>query len=107
MRFIARKVHVPIGRLARERQGTTKFDRFKRKGKKLYDRLSGRWMDDDGEHLPAHRAHGQARVPLADEDEHASNRPPIPPIACSSTAYELYRIIGLDTSPAAPARRRR
>ena len=51
MRFIARKVHVPMGKTARERQGTTKFDRFKRKGKKLYDRLSGRWMDDDGEHF--------------------------------------------------------
>ncbi|MFR5093160.1 MAG: hypothetical protein ACLTDR_15280 [Adlercreutzia equolifaciens] len=76
MRFIARKVHVPIGKTARERQGTTKFDRFKRKGKKLYDRLSGRWMDDDGEHFQPTVLMDKLVVPLADEDEHASGTGP-------------------------------
>ena len=78
MRFIARKVHVPMGKTARERQGTTKFDRFKRKGKKLYDRLSGRWMDDDGEHFQPTVLMDKLVVPLADEDEHVAEPAPDP-----------------------------
>ena len=108
MRFIARKVHVPIGKTARERQGTTKFDRFKRKGKKLYDRLSGRWMDDDGEHFQPTVLMDKLVVPLADEDEHALRTGPRSlPIACSSTATSSTASSASTTSPAAPARRRR
>ncbi len=50
-RFIARKVHVPMGKTARERQGNTRLERFRRQGKRLYDRLSGRWMDETGEQM--------------------------------------------------------
>lgn len=99
MRFIARKVHVPIGKTARERQGTTKFDRFKRKGKKLYDRLSGRWMDDDGEHFQPTVLMDKLVVPLADEDEHASEPAPDPSDRLFVDRDELYRIIGLDHEP--------
>lgn len=99
MRFIARKVHVPMGKTARERQGTTKFDRFKRKGKKLYDRLSGRWMDDDGEHFQPTVLMDKLVVPLADEDEHASEPAPDPSDRLFVDRDELYRIIGLDHEP--------
>ena len=99
MRFIARKVHVPIGKTARERQGTTKFDRFKRKGKKLYDRLSGRWMDDAGEHFQPTVLMDKLVVPLADEDEHASEPAPDPSDRLFVDRDELYRIIGLDHEP--------
>ena len=99
MRFIARKVHVPMGKTARERQGTTKFDRFKRKGKKLYDRLSGRWMDDDGEHFQPTVLMDKLVVPLADEDEHAAEPAPDPSDRLFVDRDELYRIIGLDHEP--------
>lgn len=99
MRFIARKVHVPMGKTARERQGTTKFDRFKRKGKKLYDRLSGRWMDDDGEHFQPTVLMDKLVVPLADEDEHVAEPAPDPSDRLFVDRDELYRIIGLDHEP--------
>ena len=96
MRFIARKVHVPMGKTARERQGTTKFDRFKRKGKRLYDRLSGRWMDDDGEHFQPTVLMDKLVVPLADEDEHVAEPAPDPSDRLFVDRDELYRIIGLE-----------
>lgn len=99
MRFIARKVHVPMGKTARERQGTTKFDRFKRKGKKLYDRMSGRWMDDGSEHFQPTVLMDKLVVPLAEEDEHAADPAPDPSDRLFVDRDELYRIIGLEHEP--------
>ncbi len=99
VRFIARKVHVPMGKTARERQGTTKFERFKRKGKRLYDRMSGRWMDDGSEHFQPTILMDQLEVPLADEDEHVVEATPDPSDRLFVDRDELYRIIGLEQEP--------
>lgn len=97
--FIARKVHVPVGKTARERQANTRWERFKRQGKRLYDRLSGRWMDDMGEHIQPTVLMDKIEVPLADEDPHAKTEQeaaPDPSDRLFVDRDELYRIIGLD-----------
>ena len=117
-RFIARKVHVPVGKTARERHADSRFERFKRQGKRLYDRLSGRWMDDMGEHIQPTVLMDKIEVPLADEDPHAQGHhdprtahtahtdddpAPDPSDRLFVDRDELYRIIGLDREPAADA----
>ena len=102
MRFIARKVHVPVGKTARERKGPTRFEQFKRHGQKLYDRMSGRWMDDMGEHLEPTVVMDKLEVPVADEDEHAPA--PDPSDRLFVDRDELYRIIGLDQDKDEPER---
>lgn len=112
-RFIARKVHVPVGKTARERQANTNWDKLKRHGKKLYDRMSGRWMDDMGEHIQPTVLMDKLEIPLADHDPHVkddtvhtaaatadeanSDEPlPDPSDRLFVDRDELYAIIGLD-----------
>ncbi|WP_304426377.1 trimeric intracellular cation channel family protein [uncultured Adlercreutzia sp.] len=98
-RFIARKVHVPVGKTARERQANTGWEKFKRRGKKLYDRMSGRWMDDMGEHLQPTVVMDKLEVPLAEDDPHAGEPAPDPSDRLVVDRDELYRIIGLEQEP--------
>lgn len=107
-RFIARKVHVPMGKTARERQGqNTKFDRFKRHGKRLYDRLSGRWMDETGEQNEPTVLMDKLELPIVDSEKVAgrgggdASPEPDPSDRLFVDRDELYRIIGLEPEEAA------
>lgn len=101
-RFIARKVHVPMGKTARERQGNTRIERLRRHGKRLYDRLSGRWMDETGEQDQPTILMDRIEVPLAAESKGAAPSAPEPDPSdrLFVDRDELYRIIGLDPEPA-------
>ena len=101
-RFIARKVHVPMGKTARERQGNTRLERFRRQGKRLYDRLSGRWMDETGEQMQPTVLMDKLELPVVEAP--AAGRgtevgSPDPSDRLFVDRDELYRIIGLDPSP--------
>ncbi len=104
-RFIARKVHVPMGKTARERQGTTRLERFKRHGKRLYDRLSGRWMDETGEQCEPTVLMDKLELPVVDgphapgASKGADEAAPDPSDRLFVDRDELYRIIGLDPDP--------
>ncbi|MEY8461585.1 TRIC cation channel family protein [Eggerthellaceae bacterium 24-137] len=109
-RFIARKVHVPMGKTARERQGNTRLERFKRQGKRLYNRLSGRWMDETAEQfeptvlmdkleLPIVGAEKVAAGGAGDQASEAPSPEPDPSDRIVVDRDELYRIIGLDPNP--------
>lgn len=106
-RFIARKVHVPMGKTARERQGNTRMERLKRRGKRLYDRLSGRWMDETGEASEPTVLMDKLELPIVDAERLADGKKsdtPVPEPDPSDRIVvdrdELYRIIGLDPDPA-------
>ena len=104
-RFIARKVHVPVGKTARERQGNTRLERFKRQGKRLYDRLSGRWMDETGEQMQPTVLMDKLELPIvgaettAAENAEAASLEPDPSDRLFVDRDELYRIIGLEPDP--------
>ena len=107
-RFIARKVHVPVGKTARERQGSTRMERVRRHGKRLYDRLSGRWMDETGEQSQPTILMDRVDASPAREDDpkhvgQAGSTGRIPEPDPSDRLFvdrdELYRIIGLDPEP--------
>lgn len=46
MMFIARKMHVPVGKTARERQSGSKLHRVVYLSKRFYNRLTGHWMEE-------------------------------------------------------------
>lgn len=106
-RFIARKVHVPMGKTARERQGqTTKFDRLKRHGKRLYDRISGHWMDETGEQCEPTVLMDKLELPIVGSENIGGQKPaataapePDPSDRLFVDRNELYRIIGLEPEP--------
>ena len=101
-RFIARKVHVPVGKTARERQGNTRLERFKRQGKRLYDRLSGRWMDETGEQMQPTVLMDKLELPVVEAPaaaRGAEGAGPDPSDRLFVDRDELYRIIGLDPTP--------
>lgn len=108
-RFIARKVHVPMGKTARERQGSTRLERFKRQGKRLYDRLSGRWMDETGEQMQPTVLMDKLELPIVDaekaspdagsDEAQAAGPEPDPSDRLFVDRDELYRIIGLSPDP--------
>ncbi len=108
-RFIARKVHVPMGKTARERQGSTRLERFKRQGKRLYDRLSGRWMDETGEQMQPTVLMDKLELPIVDAEKaspgaesaeaQAAGPEPDPSDRLFVDRDELYRIIGLSPDP--------
>ena len=106
-RFIARKVHVPMGKTARERQGNTRYERFKRQGKRLYNRLSGRWMDETAEQFEPTVLMDKLELPVVGTEKvpSAGNRAdeavpePDPSDRIVVDRDELYRIIGLDPEP--------
>ncbi|MEC4176795.1 trimeric intracellular cation channel family protein [Adlercreutzia sp. R7] len=106
-RFIARKVHVPMGKTARERQGSTRVDRLKRHGKRLYDRLSGHWMDQTGEEFEPTVLMDKLEVPIVEAQKVGGAREkaaeatpePDPSDRLFVDRDELYRIIGLDPDP--------
>ncbi len=98
-RFIARKVHVPVGKTARERgRNHSRMERFKRSGKRLYDRLSGRWMDETGEVDEPTILMDKIEVPLAADTPEAAVEPD-PSDRLFVDRDELYRIIGLEPEP--------
>ncbi|MEE0706039.1 MAG: hypothetical protein UCH28_06600, partial [Adlercreutzia sp.] len=89
------------------------WEKFKRRGKKLYDRMSGRWMDDMGEHIQPTVLMDKLEIPLADHGPHvkadASPAPstaeepaPDPSDRLFVDRDELYAIIGLDREGASP-----
>ena len=98
-RFIARKVPVPVGKTARERgRNRSRMERFKRGGKRLYDRLSGRWMDETGEVDEPTILMDKIEVPLAADAPEAAAEPD-PSDRLLVDRDELYRIIGLEPEP--------
>lgn len=107
-RFIARKVHVPMGKTARERQGNTRMERIKRQGMRLYNRLSGHWMDETAEHFEPTVLMDKLEVPIvgaekvgagSDRPSEAPSPEPDPSDRIVVDRDELYRIIGLDPDP--------
>lgn len=109
-RFIARKVHVPMGKTARERQGNTRMERIKRQGMRLYNRLSGHWMDETAEHFEPTVLMDKLEVPIvgaekisagndSDQMPEAPGPEPDPSDRIVVDRDELYRIIGLDPDP--------
>ena len=106
-RFIARKVHVPMGKTARERQGNTRMERLKRRGKRLYDRLSGHWMDETGEASEPTVLMDKLELPIVNAEKIGGGKPdesapapePDPSDRIVVDRDELYRIIGLDPDP--------